>query len=231
MARRVPVLNVDAGELETEPEELYALADLVNVACGGHAGDERSMQRVLSICAREGTRAGAHPSYEDRAGFGRARVEVAPDVLRAQLEAQLARLRAVAEASGVRLVSMKPHGALYHAAAAEPAVAEACVAATASALGSVAVIGPASGGALEEAAEARGLPYLREAFADRGVQPDGTLVPRGSPGALIEDPALAASRARELAAREDVDTICLHGDTRGALVIARAVRDALGPRA
>ena len=231
MARKPPLLNVDAGELPTEPEELYALADLVHVACGGHAGDEAAMRRVLEACAREGTRAGAHPSYEDRAGFGRVRLEVALDLLRAQLEAQLARLRAVAQASGVRLVSVKPHGALYHAASAEPAVAEACVAATFAALGEVVVVGPAQGGALAAAAAAHGLPYLREAFADRGVRPDGSLVPRGMPGALIEDPALVAARARDLAAHDEVDTICLHGDTHGALAIARAVREALGPRA
>jgi len=85
-------------------------------------------------------------------------------------------------------------------------------------------------GALERAARAAGVPYQREAFADRGVRADGTLVPRGEPGALIEDPAAAAARAADLAARGDVDTLCIHGDTPGAIAIARAVRAALGPK-
>ncbi len=223
-------LNVDAGELEDEPAELYALADLVHVACGGHAGDEATMARALTRAARAGTRAGAHPSYQDRAGFGRVRLDVETATLRRQLEAQLRTIRRVADGLGVPLVSMKPHGALYHAASLDRAIAEACVDATATTLGIVDVVGPTGGGALRDVAEARGLPYRREAFADRGVLPDGSLVPRGEPGALVHDPPIAAHRARELAARDDVDTICLHGDTDGALAIARAVRAALGPR-
>lgn len=224
------ILNVDAGELEDEPAELYALADLVHIACGGHAGDAPTMTRALGLAARAGARAGAHPSYEDRAGFGRVRLDVPADMLRAQLETQLRAIRRIADGLGVPLVSMKPHGALYHAATTDRATAEACVDATAAVLGVVDVVGPAGGGALRDAAEARGLPYRREAFADRGVLADGSLVPRGQPGALVRDPAVAAARARELAARDDVDTICLHGDTEGAVAIARAVRTALGPR-
>lgn len=224
-----PLLNVDAGELETEPEELYALADLVNVACGGHAGDRASMERVLRACAPSRTRTGAHPSFVDRERFGRVRLEVEPTALRAQVTAQLETLRDVARAASGSVDAMKLHGALYHAANEDRALAEACVAATREVLGVVPVLGPA-GGALEAAARSAGMPYLREAFADRGVRPDGTLVPRGMPGALVEDPARAASRARELSARADVDTVCIHGDTPGALAIARAVRDALGPK-
>jgi len=225
-----PLLNVDGGESEEEPVELYALADVVHVACGGHAGDEASMDRVTRACASEGTRVGAHPSYEDREGFGRHAREVAPDELTSQVAAQCARLRAVASRAGVELASVKAHGALYHAAHASEATARAFVAGVTRSLGNgLAIVGPA-GGALESAARAAGMPYQREAFADRGVRPDGSLVPRGEPGALVVDPAIAAARTRELAAHGGVDTLCIHGDTPGAVAIARAVRDALGPK-
>jgi 5-oxoprolinase (ATP-hydrolysing) subunit A len=224
------LLNLDGGELEDEPEELFALADLVHVACGGHAGDAASMTRAVERCARLGTRVGAHPSFVDREGFGRRRLEVSAEVLEGQIAEQCRQLRAVAEARAVRLTSAKPHGALYHAANADPALARACARAVSGALGPVALVGPPAG-ELPAAAGAAGLAYLREAFCDRGVRADGSLVPRGEPGALLHDPAAAAARARVLAARPDIETLCIHADTEGALAIARAVRAALGPRA
>jgi UPF0271 protein len=226
-----PLLNVDGGELDDEPLELYALADVIHVACGGHAGDDASMDRVTRACSSTGTRVGAHPSYEDREGFGRRAQDVSPEQLTASVAAQCSRLEAIAKRAGVKLASVKPHGALYHAAHATEATAQAVVQAVVLSLGSdVAVVGPA-GGALERGARAAGLRYEREAFADRGVRADGSLVPRGEPGALVVDPEIAAARARELAARSDVDTLCIHGDTPGAVLIARAVREALGPKA
>jgi len=218
------LLNVDGGELPDEPEELYAIADVIHVACGGHAGDDASMTRVVRACMKHGTRVGAHPSYVDREGFGRRAQSVAPDVLASQLREQCAALRAVAEREGYAVTSAKPHGALYHAAHADRAIADACVSAIRDALGVVPVVGLA-GGALEAAAKAANLPYLVEAFADRGVRADGSLVPRGEPGALIEDPSLAAERARSI---RNADTLCIHGDTPNAVVIARAVRAAIG---
>jgi UPF0271 protein len=220
------ILNVDAGEMPSEPEELYSLAGALNVACGGHAGDEASMARVLAACARTGARAGAHPSYEDEEGFGRKSVHVDPSALEAQIERQCARLRAVGEALGVPIAHAKLHGALYHDASRDRALAEACVRGIRRALGEVAIVGPA-GSAMEAAARAAGLRFEREAFADRAMRPDGSLVPRSEAGAMIEDPARAAAQARELARRGDVDTICVHGDTAGAIAIARAVRRAL----
>lgn len=222
-------VNLDGGEHDEEPVELYALADVVHVACGGHAGDDRSMQRVTEACLRVSTRLGAHPSYDDREGFGRRAQVVAEGALASSIASQCARLRAIATAGGAALVSAKPHGALYHAAHTDEATARACVEGITRALGKLPIVGP-RGGALERVARAAGVPFQREAFADRGVRPDGTLVPRGEPGALIEDPAAAAARARELAANPDVDTVCIHADTKGALAIARAVRAALGPR-
>lgn len=184
------------------------------------------MSRVVEACRRSGTAVGAHPSYVDREGFGRRALTVEPARLAAQIEAQCARLRAVAEARGAAVTSAKPHGALYHAAHADAEIARACVAGIGRALGTVAVVGLA-GGALERAAAEAGHSYLREAFADRGVRPDGTLVPRGEPGAVLDDPAAAAERVRALRASEAAETLCVHADTPAALDIARAVRRAL----
>ena len=217
------VLNVDGGELPDEPEELYAIADIIHVACGGHAGDEASMTRVVRACKANDTRVGAHPSYVDREGFGRRAQAVAAEVLAEQVRAQCAALRAVAEREGTTVTSAKPHGALYHAAHSDRAIADACVRAIRDALGSVAVVGLANG-ALEAAAKAQGMRYLVEAFADRGVLPDGSLIPRGQPGALIVDPKAAAERARTMTG---ADTICIHGDSPNAVAIARAVRAVL----
>lgn len=208
-------LNIDAGELETEPEELWRLADIVNVACGGHAGDDASMRRVCAVARR----VGAHPSYPDRAGFGRTTMAMPADALAASIEAQVAALAGIA-----KLETVKAHGALYHDANRDPTLARIVV--EAAARYGAAVIGPAKG-ALHDAASSAGVTYLREAFADRGMRDDGTLIPRGEPGALVDDPVRAAGQAIGLACRGDVDTICVHGDTPRALEIARAVRDAL----
>jgi UPF0271 protein len=224
-----PLLNLDGGEHEDEPAELYSLADVVHVACGGHAGDDASMDRVARACIRAGTRIGAHPSYEDREGFGRRTRQVASGELASSVATQCARLRTIAERGGGAVTSVKAHGALYHSAHADADVARACLEGLTTALGNVTVVGLA-GGALEAEAHARGVRFLREAFADRGVGANGALIPRGEPGAIVEDEALAAARATELASRDDVDTICIHADTPGALRIARAVREALGPR-
>ncbi len=217
-----PFLNVDAGELPDEPEELYALAHVVNVACGGHAGDDASMRRVVAFCKQSGTAVGAHPSYPDREGFGRRAVAMPEDALAASVEAQCAALRRVA--ADVRYVKL--HGALYHAANADPVVARAALGAASRALGAVTVLGPPAGATVEIAREL-GLSYAREGFADRAVRADGSLVPRGEPGATIDDPVAAADRARELARSGEVDTICVHGDGANALAVARAVRAAL----
>ena len=220
------LLNLDAGEHDDEPDELWALADLLAIACGGHTGDQRSMSRVVGFCAsRSQPRIGAHPSYPDRDGFGRRTIDIAPDELRATLAAQCAALASVAAAHGQRVQYVKPHGALYHDAARDPVAAAAILLAAREALGAgITIIGP-SRGMLHEACMQYRFAYLREGFADRATRPDGTLVPRGELGALITDPAAAAARARELVTQ--VDTICVHADTPGALAIARAVREAL----
>lgn len=225
------LLELDAGEHADEPEELWALFDVLCVACGGHAGDAASMARLAALCARTGGPAlGAHPSYPDRAGFGRRSLaaELSPAALAAAVEAQCAALAAAARAHGAVVAWLKPHGALYHDAAADAALAAAVLDGARAGLGGGAftVIGPPRG-ALRDAAAARGLAYAREGFADRRRRPDGSLVPRGEAGALVTDPAVAAAQARELAAAGGVDALCVHADTPSALAIARAVRAAL----
>jgi 5-oxoprolinase (ATP-hydrolysing) subunit A len=211
-------LNIDLAELPDEPVELYSLADLANLACGGHAGDETSIARAVALCRAGGAAIGAHPSYPDREGFGRRRLDLpVAEVARAVGE-QCATLRRIAGA----VHHVKLHGALYHAADADSVLARAVLDAAVAALGDVAVIGP-PGGAL--AAAAGKLRYLREGFADRGMDESGRLLPRGTPGALITDPAAAAAQALRLA--DHVDTLCVHGDSPGAVAIAWAVKASL----
>jgi UPF0271 protein len=199
--------------------------DILNIACGGHAGDAASMDRVVRWCVASGCTIGAHPSYPDRPGFGRRTLAIAPAELAAAVRDQCAALAATARQHGRTVVYVKPHGALYHDAAADPALARAVVDAAADALGdAITVIGPPHG-VLRQAAEARGVGFAIEGFADRRMRPDGHLVPRSEPGALLTDPADAAAQARSLAGR--VDTICCHADTPGALAIAAAVHRAL----
>lgn len=221
------LLNIDLGELPGEDEELYRHAHLASIACGGHAGDASSMRRALKLCLRHGTRVGAHPSYPDREGFGRRRVPMEAAALRASVAEQCGRLAEVARASGAAALFVKAHGALYHAAREDGAVAAALVCGAVDALGPrVTFLGPASG-ELAAAVARAGLVLLREGFADRCTREDGSLVPRGEPGALILDPSAAAARASALAASGEVDTVCVHGDTPGAVAIARAVRGSL----
>jgi UPF0271 protein len=218
-----PLLNIDAGELADEPEELYALAQIANVACGGHAGDDDSMRRAIDACSLHGTALGAHPSFPDRPGFGRVHQEMRTEDLEEAVAGQCAALARLALQAGATVRYAKLHGALYHAASRDPDMARACVRGIRAALGdAVTVIGPKSCALSEAAAHAR-LPYAVEAFADRGVQADGALIPRGQPGAMLTRPLQAAERARAL--MTTCDTLCVHGDSAGAVAIARAVRE------
>jgi 5-oxoprolinase (ATP-hydrolysing) subunit A len=221
------LLNIDAGEYPDEPVALYGVAHIVNIACGGHAGDDVSMERVVASCARFGTAVGAHPSYADRAGFGRRDVFLSEAEAKTLVSSQVRRLAGLAESLGQKVRYVKPHGALYHAANRSPELARAVALASVEALGGgFTLIGPPDG-ELRRAAVARGLPYAREGFADRATKEDGTLVPRTEPGAVIVDPARARARAKELALSGTVDTICIHGDSPGAMLIGHAAREAL----
>ena len=226
-ALRDVFLNIDAGETDDEPPALYALAHAVSIACGGHAGDAASMERVLRACAASGTRAGAHPSFVDREGFGRRVQAVEPDALARIVASQCAALARIAARLGVTVGHVKPHGALYHVANADLSRASAVVSGAREALGdAVVVLGP-PGGALCEASARAGLAFAREGFADRATREDGSLVPRGEPGAILVDPREVAARAGALARSGAFDTLCVHGDSPGAVALARAVRSEL----
>jgi UPF0271 protein len=221
-------LNIDLGELPGEPAELYSLATVVNVACGGHAGDKASMARAVSFAMARGARVAAHPSFPDRPGFGRVVIELAPAALAEAVEQQCAALQAIARRLGYPASMVKPHGALYHEAGASAEVASALLDGATRGLGSkeIVVIGPPRGALLEEASK-RGLGYAREGFADRAYRADGSLVPRSERGALVVDLGACARQAVALAATGSIETICVHADTVGAVDIAAAVRDAL----
>lgn len=215
------LLNLDAGEHAEETPALWRTADILCVACGGHAGDDASMTRLVQhVASTPGTHLGAHPSYVDREGFGRRSGVLDPAALTAQCTA----LATIARAHGIAVEYVKLHGALYHDASRDAAIAEHALGACNAALGAVTVIGPQHG-AMIAVARRLGMPYMREGFADRRTRPDGSLVPRTEPNALITDPAECAARARSLAA--GVETICVHGDTPNAISIATAVRQAI----
>lgn len=220
-------LSLDAGEHDEEPEELWALFDVLHIACGGHAGDATSMGRVVAFCARREPPiiVGAHPSYPDRAGFGRRTIAIGTAALATAVTEQCAALAAIARAHGLAVTSVKAHGALYHDATASEPIARAVIRGAIDALGSEISMTGAPRGALHDVAAELGVRYLREGFADRAMRADGTLVPRTDPGALLLEPALAAAQARRLAS--EVETICVHADTPGAFAIARAVREAV----
>ncbi len=219
------IFTLDAGELDDEPEALLALPDRLHVACGGHAGDDASMRRTLRVAVAHGVEIGAHPSYPDREHFGRRSMAMPAGALRASLTAQCAALASIARQAALPVRSVKAHGALYHDTLIDVSLADALLDAACEALGPVAIV--TQPGVLADRARARGLSVLREAFADRGMRPDGRLIPRGEPGAMIDDPARAAEQARRLVASGDFETLCVHGDGSNALAVASAVREAL----
>lgn len=230
-------LNADLGEGH-EDRSLLRFVTSVNVACGGHAGDERSMAETVAAALDSGAAVGAHPSYPDREGFGRRELELPPAELAAAIEAQLAALTRVARPLGARLGHVKPHGALYNRAARDPQVAAVVARAVAAFDRSLRLVGLA-GSALLAAGRAAGLAVAGEGFADRRYAPDGSLVSRRTAGAILHDPREAAEQALAIASRRTVvaadgtrvavlaETLCVHGDTDGAVAIARAVRERL----
>ncbi|HEY0957089.1 MAG TPA: 5-oxoprolinase subunit PxpA [Roseateles sp.] len=231
-------LNADLGEGAPDDAELLALVSAANIACGWHAGDARLMQATVAAALARGVAVGAHPSYPDRDNFGRREMQLSPADLRADLIYQIGALDALVRAQGGRLHHVKPHGALYNQAARDPALADAVAAAVLDVNPGLAVYGLA-GSELLRAAERAGLRAVSEVFADRGYRADGSLVPRGQPGAFIADVDEAVARTLRMV-REGVvvavggetvpllaQTICLHGDGPHALAFARALHAAL----
>jgi UPF0271 protein len=215
-------LNADLGEGVTDDAGLLEVVSSANVACGFHAGDADVMRRVCAGAAERGVVVGAQVSYLDRDGFGRRPMDVAPDVLAGWVAEQVATLTQIAVAAGTEVAYVKPHGALYNRAVDDEVQADAVLRGS----GALPVLG-LPGSALLRLAGARGREAVPEGFPDRGYTPKGRLVPRGEPGALVEDADRVAANAVALAQVGQVRTVCVHGDSPGAVATARVVRRAL----
>lgn len=231
-------LNADLGEDVGDDVALLSVVSSANVACGFHAGDPLIAARTVSAAAARGIAVGAHPSYRDRQGFGRRFVDVAPSVLVGEVLEQLAWLASVAAGLGTQVSYVKPHGALYNVIVAHEAHARAVISAVAEFAPGLAVLG-LPGSLFLSLAEEAGLQPVGEAFVDRAYAPDGTLVPRSVAGSILHDPDAVAARAVRLATEGRVvavdgsvipveaRSLCIHGDSPGAVAMARAVRAAL----
>ncbi|MFF9283896.1 LamB/YcsF family protein [Streptomyces griseosporeus] len=236
-------LNADLGEgfgrwRLTDDEQLLSVVTSANVACGFHAGDAVTMRRVCELAAARGVRIGAQVSYRDLAGFGRRPMDVPPAELAAEVAYQIGALEVFARAAGARVAYVKPHGALYNRVVHDEEQAGAVVDGVLLADASLPVLGLPGSRLLEVAAKA-GLPVVPEAFADRAYTDEGTLVPRGREGAVVTDPETVVERSLSLARSGTVTShsgtaievrarsLCLHGDTPGAVELARRVRERL----
>jgi UPF0271 protein len=218
-------LNADLGEGVTDDGGLLAVVTSANVACGYHAGDEATMWWVCEEAARRGVAVGAQVSYADRANFGRVAVEVDAGLLADQVADQVGRLSRIAVAAGTSVSYVKPHGALYNRVVHDRKQARAVLAGS----GDLPVLG-LPGSVLLGLAAAAGREVRREGFPDRGYTGGawaGRLLPRDQEGALVTDPDEVARRAVAMARSGDVDSVCVHGDSPGAVTTARAVRTAL----
>lgn len=220
-------LNADVGEGGPQDADLFAAGiSSANVACGAHAGDAATMAAACALAVRHGVALGAHPGYADRENFGRRETALSLAGLGILLADQVCLLRRQADEAGVAIRHVKPHGALYHFLNREPEHALLFVGSLrALAPGSV-LYGPPEG-ALREAAEACAVGFVAEGFIDRAYRRDGTLVPRGEPGAVLHDEAAAVAQALALARTGRFGTLCVHGDGPGALRLLRAARAAL----
>ena len=236
-------LNSDLGESfgQWVLGDDAAMLDLVtsaNAACGFHAGDPTTLRRTCAVAAERGVVVGAQVGYRDLAGFGRRFIDMEPDALTADVIYQIGALEAFARVAGSRVRYVKPHGALYNAIVHHEEQAAAVVRAVVDYDRTLPVLGLPGSVWLRQAADA-GLTVVHEAFADRAYTPEGTLVSRRLPGAVLHDPAEIARRCVAMATGEPIQdveggslslqpgSICVHGDTSGAVEIARQVRQAL----
>jgi 5-oxoprolinase (ATP-hydrolysing) subunit A len=224
-------LNCDLGEMpeaiaDGTQEALMPSLSSVNIACGGHAGDELSMRTTIEQALRWNLAIGAHPGYPDPANFGRLEWNLPPDILADTVFEQILRLAEVAALCGARITHVKAHGALYNQAARQEEVAKAVAAGVAHWGNDVVLYGLAGSPGLE-VFRAAGFAVAAEAFADRRYESDGSLRSRKFEDAVIRDPAEAASQAVRIAEQGIARTICVHGDTPGAPEIAAAVAAAL----
>ncbi len=231
-------LNSDLGEGAGTEREIMPFITSANIACGAHAGDERTMRDTVRLAIAANVAVGAHPGYRDPANFGRAPLDIPADALIADLVVQIETLRGIARSENTDLTHVKAHGALYNSAQRDQGVAASIVAAVKrGAPDAVLFVFP--GSAVERLARAAGLRVAREGFIDRAYEADGTLRSRTRADALITDPQRAAAQAVSfiedggVPAHDgtflelEVDTLCVHGDTPGASTILRAARAAL----
>lgn len=236
-------LNADMGEgfgpwRMGDDEALLDVVSSANLACGGHASDPETMFRAAAAAARRGVTIGAHPSYPDKEGFGRRRLPLGPEEIERCVAAQVGALVGVAALAGARVRYVKPHGALANVAAVEAPFAGAIVKATRALDAGLAILA-ISGTVLEREARDAGVAVFSEVFADRGYEADGTLTPRGRPGALLQDPEAAVARMLGFMESGEMptvdggrvtlamDSICLHGDEPRAVDLARRLRAAI----
>jgi 5-oxoprolinase (ATP-hydrolysing) subunit A len=236
-------LNCDMGEMpeavaDGTQEALMASLTSVNIACGGHAGDEFTMRTTVEQALQRNLAIGAHPGYPDRANFGRLELSLSPDAIGAAVFEQVSRLAEIASQCGARISHVKAHGALYNQAARDAAVAEAVATGVAQWRRDVVIVSLAGSPTLDIFRRA-GFGVAAEAFADRRYEPDGSLRSRKFADALILDPKEAAAQALRIAENgsvvaadgtkicADAQTICIHGDTPGAVKIAAAVAQRL----
>lgn len=236
-------LNADVGEsfgAWTLGDDAALIPHLTsaNVACGFHAGDPSTLARTCALAAGHGVVIGAQVGYRDLAGFGRRFLDIAPADLTADVTYQIGALDALARVAGTRVRYVKPHGALYNTAMHHEGQAAAVVEAVVALDPTLPVLG-LSGSALLRRAAAAGLATVAEAFADRAYAADGTLVPRALPGAVVTDPEAVIERAVRMVTEREVvtidgallevhpDSLCVHGDTPGAVGLAAQVRSAL----
>jgi UPF0271 protein len=236
-------LNCDCGEsfgawtLGDDAALLHYVTS-ANVACGGHAGDPDVMRRTVRLAHERGVAVGAHPGYPDLVGFGRRSLPMTPEQVTNSVLAQIGALAAIAHAEGVQLTHVKPHGALYNDAAMNRALAEAIAHAVALFDHNLILVALA-GSQLIHAGQAARLRVAHEAFADRRYEADGLLRSRSLPGAVLDDPKVAAAQAVRIVTQGSAqtldgaqvaikaDTLCLHGDLLGAVARAAAVKQAL----
>jgi UPF0271 protein len=209
-------LNADLGEGMTDDIGLLAVVTSANVACGYHAGDEQIMRKVCAVAARSGVSVGAQVSYNDRPNFGRVARDVSFKVLSEQIADQVGTLTRIARKEGTVVRYVKPHGALYHRVYDDAEQAQALLEGS----GDLPVLGM-EGALVLDRARAAGRRTFHEGFPDRAYTPDGRLVPRGNPGAVITDGDEVARRAVELAPR--VDSLCVRAGTSAAVGVRRAL--------
>jgi len=236
-------LNCDMGESFGAytlglDEEAMPLVSSANVACGFHASDPATMRRTVRLAKRHGVAVGAHPSYPDLVGFGRRPMDATPEQVRDDVVYQLGALWAFCRGEGVSLRHVKAHGALYNTAARDASIADA-IAEGVRSVDPQLIMVCLSRSAMVAAAQRAGLRHVEEAFADRAYTPEGSLVSRRVAGAVLSDPAAIAERvavmAKERTVRAidgstvpvDARTICVHGDTPGAVQVLRAIRTRL----